>query len=139
MLHLLPLVVFLGETHVFLQLSWIDLFGANRAYLTLKQLSCRKYYFQKLIQFSQWNNALDSPTSNTDGFLLRDTCVPSTQLNNLLEKNETFSTLKTLICRKYAFQKLTQSSLEKNVVDAAYYNKRGFLLRSICRKHSFQN
>jgi hypothetical protein len=38
----------------------------------------RKYSFEKVTQFSLGNNALDVPASNTDDFLSRDTCVPST-------------------------------------------------------------
>jgi hypothetical protein len=36
MLQLLTQMVFFGEMHVFLQLSWIELFGANRVYLHLE-------------------------------------------------------------------------------------------------------
>jgi hypothetical protein len=53
MLQLLIHMVLFGEIHVFLQLRWIFLFGKNRAYLPLKQLSGRKYYFQKQPPFSQ--------------------------------------------------------------------------------------
>jgi hypothetical protein len=42
---------------------------------TVKQLSCRKYFFHKLSQFSQVNIALDAPVSNIDGYLWRDACV----------------------------------------------------------------
>jgi hypothetical protein len=43
---------------------------------TLKNLTCRKNTFQKVTQFSQINNVLDAPDSNTDGFFFsRDTCV----------------------------------------------------------------
>jgi hypothetical protein len=45
---------------------------------TLKNLSCRKYSFQKLSQFLQGNNVLHDPASNTDDFLSKDTCVSST-------------------------------------------------------------
>jgi hypothetical protein len=44
---------------------------------TLKKVSCRTYFFQKLTQFSQGYNVLDAPGSNTDRFLSRDTCVSS--------------------------------------------------------------
>jgi hypothetical protein len=47
---------------------------------TLKNLSYRKYSCQKLTHFSQGNNVLDAPVPNTHGFLMRDTCVSSTQL-----------------------------------------------------------
>jgi hypothetical protein len=50
----------------------------NKPLSTFKTMICRKYSFQKLILFLPENNVLDAPASNTDGFLLRDTCVPST-------------------------------------------------------------
>jgi hypothetical protein len=48
----------------------------------LKYPRCRKYSFQKLTQSSHGNNMLDAPACNTDGFLLRYTCVSSPQLNS---------------------------------------------------------
>jgi hypothetical protein len=53
----------------------------NELFSTLKTMICRKYSFQKLNEFSQGNNVPDVPASNSDGFLWRDTCVSSTQLN----------------------------------------------------------
>jgi hypothetical protein len=47
----------------------------------LKHLSCKKFSFQKLTQFSQGSNVLDALASNTDGFPLRDICVTSTWMN----------------------------------------------------------
>jgi hypothetical protein len=44
----------------------------------LKIMIFRKYSFQKLTQFTLGNNALGVPSSNMDGFLSRDSCVPST-------------------------------------------------------------
>jgi hypothetical protein len=47
--------------------------SAQLAYLeqsdisTVRNLSCRKYFFQKLNQFSQRNNVLDAVASNIDG------------------------------------------------------------------------
>jgi hypothetical protein len=40
--------------------------------------------------------------------------------------------LKTMISRKYSFQKLTQFSKGNNVPDAAASNIDGFLWRDIC-------
>jgi hypothetical protein len=48
---------------------------------TLKKLRGGKYCSQKLTQFPQGNNVLDSPRSNVNGFLLKDSCVSSTQLS----------------------------------------------------------
>jgi hypothetical protein len=45
------------------------------------------------------------------------------------EQSEPFSTLKTLICRMYSFQKLTQFSQGDNVLDAPTSNIDGFLSR----------
>jgi hypothetical protein len=52
MLLLLSQMVFFCETNVFSQLSWI---------FTLKNLSCRKFPFQKGSHFSQGSNAVDTP------------------------------------------------------------------------------
>jgi hypothetical protein len=43
-----------------------------------------------------------------------------------LEKNESFTILKTLIGRQYSFQKLTQFSQGNNVLHAAASNKYAF-------------
>jgi hypothetical protein len=48
---------------------------------TLKTMTCKMYSFQNLSQFSQGNNVLHTPVCNIDGFLYRDTCVSSTDLN----------------------------------------------------------
>jgi hypothetical protein len=58
---------------------------------TLKNLSCREYSFQKLTQFSQGNNVLDAPAFIKDGFLCRDTCVSSTQMNRPIWNKESIS------------------------------------------------
>jgi hypothetical protein len=73
---------------------------------TLKPLSCNKYSFQKLSQFSQGGNVLDAPASNTGGFHLGDACVSSTQMNRLIWNHH----FENLWRRKYSFQKVTQLS-----------------------------
>jgi hypothetical protein len=52
---------------------------------------CRKYSFPKLTQFSQGENALDSPASNIDGILYRDKCVSSTYLNRSIWSKQSLS------------------------------------------------
>jgi hypothetical protein len=47
----------------------------------LKHLSGRKYSFDKITQSSEGNNVLPDPVSNQDGFLSRDTCFPSTEVD----------------------------------------------------------
>jgi hypothetical protein len=53
---------------------------------TLKIFIYKKYSFQKRTQFSQENNALDVPVSNSDGYPWRDTWVSSTLLNRPIWK-----------------------------------------------------
>jgi predicted small integral membrane protein len=50
---------FLSEIHVFLQLSWIGLFGTKLAYLQYEVVICSVYYSKNLTQFSQENKALN--------------------------------------------------------------------------------
>jgi hypothetical protein len=50
---------------------------------TLIQVSCRRWSFQKLTQLSQGNNVLDSPASNTEGFL-QETHVILKQVNRTI-------------------------------------------------------
>jgi hypothetical protein len=71
-------MIFFQEIHVFLQLSWIGLSRANRAYPQLENDEWQEEFFQNLSQFSQGNKVLDAPASNTEGFPSRDTCVSST-------------------------------------------------------------
>jgi hypothetical protein len=66
--------------HVFLQLSWIGLFGAKWAFFHLKSSDVQEVLFPKLTQFSLGNKVLDVEASNIDGFLSRDTRVSSIQL-----------------------------------------------------------
>jgi hypothetical protein len=47
----------------------------------LENCELQEVFLQKLTQFSYENNVLDAVVVNVDGFVLRDTFVPSTQLN----------------------------------------------------------
>jgi hypothetical protein len=49
-----------------------------------------------------------------------------------LEQNKPFHTMKSMICRSYSFQKVTQLSQRNNVLPAAASNIDGFLLRGTC-------
>jgi hypothetical protein len=73
----------------------------NQHISTLKNVSGRKYYFQKLTQFSQGSKVIDSAASNIGGFLWTDTYVSPTQLNSLLQQPETISILKNVRNRKF--------------------------------------
>jgi hypothetical protein len=65
---LLTYMVFSAGIYVFLQLWWIGLFGRRKPISTLRNLTCKKYCFQRDSQFSQGNNVLDAAASNIDGF-----------------------------------------------------------------------
>jgi hypothetical protein len=76
---------------VFFQLSRIGLFGTKKPISNLKNLSCRKYSFQKLSQLSQGNDVLNATHSNIDAFLWSDICGSSTLLNTpILNKESLF-------------------------------------------------
>jgi hypothetical protein len=70
--------------------SWVDL-EQRESISTLKDLCCRKYYLQKLPQFSQGNNVLDASASKADGLLLKGMCVTATQLNRDIWNKESLS------------------------------------------------
>jgi hypothetical protein len=61
---------FLWEIHVFLHLSWIELFGRKWAFPHLEYSICKKFSFQKRPQFTKESNELDVTASNID-FLLQ--------------------------------------------------------------------
>jgi hypothetical protein len=81
MLLLLRQLVFYREILVFLQLTEMAYMEQNEPFSTLNILFCRKYFFQNLTIFTKVNNMVDASASNSNGFLSRDTCVSSTELN----------------------------------------------------------
>jgi hypothetical protein len=68
----------------------------------------RKYSLLKQTQFSQANNVLDAPVSNTDGFLKRHMCFFNSAELGYLEQNEISTNLKIVIDKRSSLQKLTQ-------------------------------
>jgi hypothetical protein len=112
------------------QLNWP--FGIKWAFLHLENYDLLRYSFQKFTQFLQGNNVQDAAASNREGFLLRDTCVSSTQLNRPCGIKWAFLHLETMIYRKYFFKKLTQFSLGNNVLDANSSNTDGCLWTDTC-------
>jgi hypothetical protein len=65
---------------------------------------------------------IDVRASNTDGFLLSDTCGFSTQLNRDIWNEERLSPAGNLSCRKYCCQNITEFSQGNNVLDAVASN-----------------
>jgi hypothetical protein len=97
---------------------------------TWKSLCCRKYSLQKLTQYSQGNNVVDAPVSAQMIFFWDIHVFVRLSLIAYLEHNENFFALKTLIGRKYSFQKLSKFSKGNNVLDALASDTNGFLLRT---------
>jgi hypothetical protein len=56
-----------------------------------------------------------------------------------LEQKEPISALKTVICRKYSFQKLSQFSQAINVLDAPASNTDVFMSRDTCVSSTLLN
>jgi hypothetical protein len=75
------------------------LIGGNRANLHLETPRWQSAFFSNTNSLLIGNNVLDSPSSNTDDFLLREKCASSTQLNRLSPTKGGFSSLKILLCR----------------------------------------
>jgi hypothetical protein len=128
---LLQQMVFFVEILLFLQLSWIRLFGRKWAYHHLEISDLKKDFFQKLTQFSQGNNVLDS-TALTHMLFFQEIHVFHKLCWVGLFGTEPISTLKNPSCRKFSFQKQTQFSQGNNVLDVAASNTDGFPLRDSC-------
>jgi hypothetical protein len=60
---------FFGQIHVFLQLSWIGLFGVKTAKINPETSKWQKVFLSKTNSYLQGNNVLDAPTFHTNDFL----------------------------------------------------------------------
>jgi hypothetical protein len=121
--------IFLSRDTSVILISWIGLFGQNELFSTLKTLFFRKYSFQKLTNFSQKNNMLDSEASNQRVFF--------GEIHEFLKVSwmcpfaayTAYFLLKHLRYRLYYFKKLTKFSQWNNVLDAAAAYIDGFFGR----------
>jgi hypothetical protein len=91
-----------------------------------------KHFFQKLTEFTLGNNVLDAPASNTDGFVWRDTCVPSNKQNRPIWRNKAYLHLDTPNLQELFLEKLSKFSLDNNAVDAPASYTHSFLWRDTC-------
>jgi hypothetical protein len=128
-------MIFLGEIHVFLQISWIGQFGTNRAYIHLGKLQLLEVFLWKTNSSFTGYSVLDAAASNIDCFLIRDTCISSLSWIGVFGTKWVIATLKNLICRKYSLEQLSQFSQGKIVLDATASNTNGLLLRYIYMFH----
>jgi hypothetical protein len=120
---LLTLMVFFLQTHVFFNSPELPYREHTKPISPMKTMICRKYFCLTLNQFSQSKNVLDAPDSNTDGFLSRDACVSSTQLNRSFWRN-----MNTRIYMKYSNQ-TNSIRIGNNILHAIDSNTDGFLSR----------
>jgi hypothetical protein len=70
--------------------------------------------------------------SNIDAFLVRDTCVSSTQLNRPICNNRGYLHLENPSLQEVFLSKVIQFSQGYNGVDASASNTDGFLWRDTC-------
>jgi hypothetical protein len=104
----------------------------NETNSTWNNQSCRKYYFQKLSQFSQGNNVVPAAASNIDGCFCNGTWVSSTLEKAYFHQMEPITALNNLSSRNFAIQKQTQFSHGNNVLHAPASNTLGFLSEDTC-------
>jgi hypothetical protein len=125
-------MIFFWEIHVLLQLSWIVLPGTKWAFLTLENLIGRQSFFQKQTHFWQKNNTLDAPPANVRGFLTRDTCVSSSQLNIPIWSKHRLSQRETPMWQEVFLWKTSSIPTGNNVLDAPASNIVGLFCRYKC-------
>ena len=116
-------MVFFGRIQVFLQVSWIGLWGENRDYHHLETCKLREVFPSKLTQFSRISSFLDSCFLHRccsflhRWFSFRDTCVSSTLPIRPTWSNGAHLNRETPSGRKHSFQKVTQVSKGSNIRD----------------------
>jgi hypothetical protein len=103
-LQLLSWMVIFVEINVFLQLSWIGLYGSNKPHLHLQHLSFRKYSFKNICRFTQGNCMLDNPASKTHGFFRETQVFLQLRWMSLLEATWDFLHLENYDCKNYSLQ-----------------------------------
>jgi hypothetical protein len=123
---LTQMVVF-GAIHVFLQLTWIGLFGRKRAILHLENYDLQDVFLTKISSVLMGKQCSTCSSSNTDCFLWSDKYVSSSQQLDLFVTKWVILHLENYDWRKYSFQKLTQFSLDYNALDTPASNRDGFV------------
>jgi hypothetical protein len=118
---------FFWEIYVFLQLSWIGLFGAKTAYHHLEAPKLRKHYFQILTQFSQGKSVLELLLLIQMIFYREIHLFLQLSWIGLFWAKTAYHHLETPKLQKYSFQKLTKYSQGNNVLHASDSNTHGFL------------
>jgi hypothetical protein len=124
-------MVFFGEIHVFPQLRWIVLFGANRPYIHFETPQLEKVFPSQ----TKWIST-GKPCARCNSFQYKwisfviYMCF-STTLNRQMWNKMSLSP-HWKYSRKYSFQKQTQFLQGNKVLDASASNTDGFLSRNRC-------
>jgi hypothetical protein len=111
---------------VFLHLRWIGLCERKWAFLHPETVISRKYSFQKLTEFSQGNNVVNVAASTMHGFIWKDRCVSSTQLNSSIWNKRTYVYSEFRKLQEVFLWKASSLLTGKNVLDAPASNTDGF-------------
>jgi hypothetical protein len=106
---------------------------------TLKNLSCRKYSFQKLTQLSQGNNVLDAPAYDTNDFLGEIRLFCQLSWICLFWTKKACLHLKKPKLQEVFLPKLTQFSQGNNVLVTPASKKDGFPSKDMCVSSTFLN
>jgi hypothetical protein len=104
----LPCMVVFGELHAFPPLTWIGLLQQKVPISTLNHLIFGKYFFPKLTQLSKRNNVLLASASTQMDFLREIHVFLEERWIGGSAAKWAFSIWKTLVRRKYSFQKLSE-------------------------------
>jgi hypothetical protein len=104
----LPHMVFFGELHAFLPLTWIGLFWAKSAHLHLESPNFREVFLSKVNSVITEKQCAASFCFYTDDFLREIHVFLEVRWIGGSAAKWAFSIWKTLVRRKYSFQKLSE-------------------------------
>jgi hypothetical protein len=132
MLLLLTQMVFFLEMHVFLEVSWIGIFGAQRVYLHHENYDWQDVFISKTKSIFTGKPCAGCCTFYYRWFFGEILVFLQLIWIALLGANKAHSTLKHLAFRKYSIQNLTWFSKGNNLLDAPASKLDGFLYRHAC-------
>jgi hypothetical protein len=123
---------FFQEIHVFLQHTSRDLLEGKEAIHTLKHRNCKKLSIETLTQYSQGNNVLDHPASQTDGFLREIHLFLHFSRRGLFGAKQAFLFLENYDLQEVFLSTSNSILLGKQCATAAFSNRECFLWRGAC-------
>ena len=118
---------FLGEIHVFLQLSCVDLLGTKWAFLLLDNYDLPWVFLSRTYSSLRRKQGEGAAASKIDGSFEEILAFRKLSWMGHVNKMSLNYALKTLICRRYSFEQVPQFSLENNALDGHSSNTDGCL------------